>query len=231
MMQLTTVIRANLRELGRRRAALVTLFALPLAFYLARHEMLGQSTRMLSLGLGWTISALALFTTVGARSLDRRLRVAGYRIAALVVGRILAATLIGLILAGSYFVIVWIDQDLVRPLGVAGMLLLAVLIGAPLGGLVGVLLPRELEGALALLIILATQMIADPEGSLAKMLPFWSIRQLANWAIDGTGSHALTSALVHASATYGGLVAALGLLSLVRLRIHPAPLPQAARGA
>jgi hypothetical protein len=43
------------------------------------------------------------------------------------------------------------------------------------------------------------QFIADPPTLLAHLLPYWSTRELATWAVDGTGSPA--AALAHAAAT------------------------------
>lgn len=221
-MQTAAVIRATAREILRRRAALAALVALPLAFYLARHEMTGQSIRMLCLGLAWAIATLALFTTVSSRDLDRRLRVFGYRWGALTLGRLAAVILVGLTLAAAYVLLILLDQDLGRPLGVVGMLALAVLIGAPLGQLVGALLGRELEGALVLLSVLAMQMIADPDGTLAKLLPFWSIRQLGTWTVDGVDSSYLSSAVGHGAISLIVLWALVAISSGLRLRMHRA---------
>jgi hypothetical protein len=51
---MTTLVVATLsaREVGRRRAALVLVIALPFWFYLVRRDLTGQSTRMLTLGIG-----------------------------------------------------------------------------------------------------------------------------------------------------------------------------------
>lgn len=182
-MQTRAVLVATVREILRRRAALAALVALPLAFYLARHEMTGQSMRMLCLGLGWAIATLALFTTVSSADLDRRLRVVGYRWGPLVLGRLAAVTL------------------------------------------VGSLLGRELEGALVLLTVLATQMIADPDGTLAKVLPFWSIRQLGTWTVDGVDASYLGSALTHAAVTTVVLWVLVAVTSGLRLRLQQAVAP------
>ncbi|WP_106850386.1 hypothetical protein [Blastococcus sp. Marseille-P5729] len=196
MNQVRAVTRAALRELTHRRAALVVVALLPLAFYLARHELPGQSVRMLVLGLGWAVATLALFGTVGSLGLDRRLRIAGYPMRALVIGRLVAMILAGLGLSAGYLLLVTVDQDLQRTWAVGLMMLCAITVAAPLGMAVGLLLKRELEGALGLLTVLATQMIADPDGTLAKFLPFWSVRQLATYAIEETGTSYVTSGLV-----------------------------------
>jgi len=51
--------------------------------------------------------------------------------------------------------------------------------------LTATVLPRELEGALALLVVVSTQMLADPAGSIAPWLPFWSTRDQPAWSMVG----------------------------------------------
>ncbi|WP_134324154.1 hypothetical protein [Cumulibacter soli] len=220
-MQAWTIARLTVRELLRRRSVGISLIILPLAFYLARHEVSGQAVRMLVLGLGWAVATLALFTTVASLGLDRRLRVAGYRISTLIGGRLAALVFIGLVLAAAYFVIVAIDQDLDRLWAICVMMLCAITIGSVLGVVIGMLLRRELEGALVLLTILATQMIADPDGSLAKVMPFWSVRQVATYTIDEEASSYLAGGIGHGVLTLLSLGIVCAVVSVARLRIHP----------
>jgi hypothetical protein len=75
-----TVAEMTLRELARRRTVIALLLVLPLAFYLLRRDQyIGQSVRSLFIGIGWAVSTAALFSTIGARSVEPRLRLAGYR--------------------------------------------------------------------------------------------------------------------------------------------------------
>ncbi|HWK28204.1 MAG TPA: hypothetical protein VNS09_16685 [Solirubrobacter sp.] len=67
------------------------------------------------------------------------------------------------------------------------------------GSALGAVARREQDGALALFIVAGLQFIADPPTLLAHVLPFWSTRELATWAVDGTGSPA--AGLAHAAAT------------------------------
>lgn len=218
----------TLRELARRRGVLVLLALLPLAFYLARRDLQGQSVRLLTLGLGWSVSTLALFGAVAARELDLRLRVAGARVADLVLGRALAVGVVGLLLGCAYAVVVVVDQDVAHMDGVLAGLAVAVVVGGPLGAALGTVLPRELEGALALLTVLATQMLTNADDRWSVALPFWSVPEIAGYAIDSNGIDDLTAGLVHASATtlllavVGG-VAAARRLRLVRLPEPPEP--------
>ena len=137
---------------------------LPLWFYLVRHDLAGQSVRMLTLGIAWAISTLTLFVVIGARrrgpaaAADRRVgAVAGRRAAAGDEPRRRGA-------GAGYWALVAVDQDVRRPWAVGPMMLVTALVAAPFGSLVAALLPRELEGALGLLTVVAVQMLADPGG-------------------------------------------------------------------
>ena len=87
------------------------------------------------------------------------------------------------------------------------------------------MLPRELEGALALLTVLPTQMLADPAGNLAKVLPFWSAREIGTYAIDGTDGGYLARGLTHFAVAWLLLTALATVASAVRLRLVRLPAP------
>jgi hypothetical protein len=109
------VARLSAREVSRRRAVVVLVVALPLWFYLVRHDLAGQSTRMLTIGIAWAVSTLTLFVVIGSRRVDPRLRLTGAPSAALVGGRLIAMTAAGVALATAYWVLVVLDQDVARP--------------------------------------------------------------------------------------------------------------------
>lgn len=223
------VARLTLREVARRRTVVALLVLLPLAFYAARRDLQGQSVRMLALGLGWAVATLALFTASAGRAVDLRLRITGMPVGALVLGRQVAMTVAGLGLGAGYAVLVAVDQDVRRYPAVVLLLVTTVLVAAPLGAAVATVLPRELEGALALLVVLATQMIADPAGSLAKVLPLWSTREIGTYAIDPVDAGYLQRGLVHFAVT-AVLLTALSLVAgAVRLRLVTLPEPVDAR--
>lgn len=219
------VARMCLREVARRRGVLLLLVSLPLSFYLVRRDQQGQSIRMLALGLGWAVSTLALFSSSAARSVDHRLRVAGYRTRQLLLGRMLAIITCGLALAAGYGTLIALDQNVSRLWAIELILVTTVVIAAPLGALVSAFVPGDLEGALALLTVLAVQMLADPAGSVAKVLPFWSTREIGTYAIDFTGTDYLARGLTHFLVTWAILTAAAIALSAVRLRLVRLPVP------
>lgn len=225
---LWTIAGTSLRETGRRRTALLLVILLPLAFYAARSDMQGQAIRFLALGVGWAVATLALFSHVGARHLDRRLAVVGASPTTLLLGRQFALTAMGLALAGGYFGLVAATQDVRRLWAVGLLLVTTVLLAAPLGAVVSLVLPRELEGALALLAVMATQMIADPAGTLAKALPLWSTRELTGYAVDPVGSDYLRDGLAHFAVVAFLCVCAAWAAAVVRLRPMSLPEPHSA---
>jgi hypothetical protein len=220
-MQAIAIARATFRELSRRHAALVMLVVLPLAFYLARRDIPFSAVVELALGLGWAVSTLALFSTVNALELDARLRIAGFTTPAILIGRLVAVMLIGVALSAGYLVLVIVDQDVTRLDGVVLMMSCAIAVGAPLGMAIGLLLRRELEGALALLILLATQFMTNPDKLLAHSLPLWSVRGVADWTMELGGTSYLRDGLIHAGATLAVLLGVIALTSAFRLRLHP----------
>lgn len=220
-MQTLAIARASIQELRRRRSALIMLTALPLAFYLARRDIPSSAIVVLALGVGWAVATLALFSTVGSLQLDRRLRVAGFTTRAILAGRLCAVVVFGLVLSLAYLGLTLIDQDVERPGGVALMMLCAVLVGAPLGMAVGSLLRSELEGAVALLIFLATQFMTNPERIFAHLLPLWSVRGVADWAILSADTSLLIGGLLHGLVTLSILLTVIAVASGLRLRIHP----------
>ena len=213
------------REVGRRRVALALMVTLPLWFYLLRRDTEGQSIRLLALGMGWAVSALTLFVVNASRGIDPRLRLTGASTLDVIGGRLLALTGGGVVLALGYWALVLADQRPDRPWAAGLTMVLTAVIAAPLGSLVAALLPRELEGALALLSICAVQMLADPSTLAAHLMPFWSFRELGTYVVDGADSGYLWRALLHAAVTW--LICAGGTYALFawRLRLPRYPEP------
>jgi hypothetical protein len=214
-----TVAVMSSREILRRRGVLVLMIVLPLALYLVRRDLPGQSTRFLALGIGWAVSTLALFGACAARPAEIRLRLTGMPTRTLLIGRLLAVQAAGIVLAAGYFAVVALDQDVRRLWGVAVLLAVTALVAAPVGALLAALVPRELEGALALLVVVSTQMLANPDGAIAPWLPFWSSRQLATYAIDGTGTADLLTGLLHAAAVMATCLTTATAITSARLRL------------
>ena len=116
-------------------------------------------------------------------------------------------------------------SDLTRPFFAVLLLATTVLISVPLGGLVSMVISRELEGALALLSIMALQLLVDPSDAWAKALPLWSTRELTSVAIGVEGAGDATGGILHFTATMGICLLLAWTANAVRLRPVPIPPP------
>ncbi|ADB49319.1 hypothetical protein [Conexibacter woesei] len=215
-----TVGEMTLRGIVRRRLSLVLLLALPLAFYLARHSQPWQAVRFLGIGLAWATSTVALFAAIAARSAEPRLRVGGWSWRDLVAGRVGALLALGIVLAAPYFVLIAVDRPVGRIAATGLMLLVTAVTGVAVGSALGAFVARELEGALLLFIVAGMQFVADPPTLLAHLLPFWSTRELATYAIEGAAAGSLGDAFAHAAATVLICTLATVTLSARRLRLR-----------
>ncbi len=213
------VLITSLQEMSRRITALVFILLLPLAFYLVRIDVHWQAIRFLSVGIGWAVATLSLFAFIAARDLDRRLVVAGASPSSLFAGRLAAVLTVGLGLAVIYFGVVALTlDDLPRAWSVLLLLVVTVLIGAPLGAVVSLVIVRELEGALALLALMAVQLLVDPDSSYAGFMPLWSTRELTGYALDTPIANSLSDGLGHFAVTMVLCSLAAWGLSVFRLR-------------
>lgn len=219
-MNVWTIAKIGVKETLRRPLALFLVFLLPLVFYLVRLDVQWQAIRLLAIGVGWAVATLSLFSGVVSSQLDKRLCVMGARPSVLFAGRHLAQAGIGLAVSGVYFAVVATSQDVVRLPAVGLLLVTTVLICVPLGALMSFAVAKELEGALALLSIMALQLLVDPDGSKAKLLPLWSTRKISAYAIGAEDAGALREGMLHfllvfalcALAAWGASVMRLGIV-------------------
>ncbi|GAB3717484.1 hypothetical protein GCM10027598_28240 [Amycolatopsis oliviviridis] len=219
MKKVLTVAEMALRELLRRRSVLLILLLLPLLFYFSRRgDHLGQAIRFVCLGLSWALSTAALFAGSAARGMESRLRLSGYRGHHLYLGRLSALWTVGLVLSAPYFVLVLVDQHDVRYGPVALVMVLMVAVSAPFGLALSAILPRELEGTLVLLMVVGLQMMTDPSSLFARLLPFWSSREIGTYAIDHTDAGYLTRGVTHGVVSFVLLLGVVAVASGVRLR-------------
>ena len=208
----------TLRQLVRRRGVLLLLLLLPLGFYLLRRDSPGQAVRSLFLGIGWAVSTAALFATAASRDVEPRLRLGGYRPYQLYLGRLLALWAVGLGLVVPFLVLTALDVPGLRHGAVALAMLCCVAVAAPLGVLIGALLPRELEGTLLLLTAVGLQMTMDPADAAARATPFWSSREIGTYAVDHTDIGYLVRGSVHGLVYATALIGLVAVASTVRLR-------------
>lgn len=98
------------------------------------------------------------------------------------------------------------------------LLVVTVLTGAPLGAVVSLVIVRELEGALALLALMAVQLLVDPDSSYAGLMPLWSTRELTGYALDTPIANSLSDGLGHFAVTVVLCTLAAWGFSVLRLR-------------
>ncbi|GLF92723.1 ABC transporter permease [Streptomyces yaizuensis] len=208
----------TLRELTRRRSVLGLLLLVPLVFYLGRYDQTGQAVRFAALGVGFAVSTAALFSAVGARDVDPRLTLSGFRPHHLLIGRFLALLTAGLVIAGAYAVLVAVGQDVRSVPAVVAQFALTTLVAVPLGLLLGLAVPRDLEGSLLLISVIGAQMVMDPDDGAARVLPFWSTREIVTYAVDGPDAASFTAGAAHALVVAAVLAAVAAAVLSVRLR-------------
>ena len=185
------------RDLMRRHVALALLVALPLAFYLS---LLGEPDDPFTLvaagiGMGWSTAGAALFSVLAARHSDPRLVLAGYRPGELLLGRLvlLEALALALLVVVAALVVAASRPPHTGSL-LAGLALCA-WIGVPLGLAAAALLPRELEGTLAIVGVVGVNMSVPPDAALAPALPFYGAASFLHRAAGA--AEAGGDALVH----------------------------------
>jgi hypothetical protein len=199
------------RDLLRRRLALVMLALLPALFYLSvagQHIRKSQDPWNLNIaviGVAWAVGGGAFFLALSSRRVDQRMLLAGYRPAELVLGRLVLLQAFAFLIAAAYSVLF-----AARSSAAAGPLILAVavtaLIGVPLGLALAALLPRELEGTLALIGVIGIQASLPSNLAIAPALPFYGSIKLIR--VSWTSQGAILPYLLH------GLLAATLLLAL-----------------
>lgn len=214
-----TIAEMTLRDLARRRTVLALLFALPLVFYLGRRgDFTGQAIRFLLLGVGFAVTTGGLFATAAARSLEPRLRLCGYRVRELYLGRLAAVLVLGLAIAAPYLVVILLDHQVERVAAVGLALVGTVVVSAPLGMLLGSVIPRDMEGVLLLIAVMSLTWLIDPAKPEARALPWWSTREVATYAVDLADAGYLQRGLVHAAAYASLLLTATTVIAWRRLR-------------
>ncbi len=197
--QLTLLAGMTVRAIVRRRLTVALLVSMPVAFYLVTHDSIGQAVRSLAFGLSWSVSTVAFFAAVSARNLEPRLSLAGWTRAHLVIGRIGGLVSIAAALVACFTLLVGIDQATADVGGVLTMFVVTSTVAIALGTAVGALVDRELEGTLVLFFAAGLQAIINPFEGYARLLPFWSSRELATWAVDGPEIGSLSDGLIHAA--------------------------------
>ena len=206
------------RDLLRRRRSVALLALLPLLFYASQLPGQDDLDPLLAggIGIGWVAAGAALFSALGARRVDSRLVLAGYKPVELLVGRLLLLEGLMLLLAGVFGVLMVVTSRPARPTALVLALVTAGLVAVPLGLLIAALLPQELEGTMALIGVIGIEMAIQPP---PPVLPLYGPLKLMERAAGEPVSSA--GPILHA------IVAATVLLGVAlvfwRRRLPPAP--------
>ncbi len=198
------------RDLVRRYVAIALMVVLPLAFYFA---LLPSHYALLvgCIGLAWSVSAVGLFVVLASRETDPRLVLAGYRPWELLAGRWLLLEGVAAILIGAFALLF---LAISRPTATGELVLgvsLSGIVAVPLGLAIGSLLPRELEGTLAIIALVGIELTLPTDSSVAPFLPLYGSQQFLAVA---AGLHGVTPPPAPVSVSYAlAYTAALTLLA------------------
>lgn len=209
--RVTTVGETQGRDLLRRRLAMVMLLLLPALFYLSvvgEESEIGPTEEPWTLSVGvigvaWTIAGGAFFLGLSSRRVDERLTLVSYRPSELAAGRLLFLAALAAVVVAIYSSLLTVLSD-----ADSGPLVLAVastgVVAIALGLALAALLPRELEGTLALIAVVGLQASLPHDLALGVALPFHGATQLVGvaWASSG----AVLPHLLHTAAATGALL-------------------------
>lgn len=181
---------AQMRELSRRRGALVMLVLLPLLFYWTSGSDRFAPT-FATVGVGWAFSIMTLFLSLGMREISPRLGLLNFTAADQLLGRILCSLTFGVVVAGGLWLYIGRDEVILDH-GDLALSLFFSLVGSIAAGLAaGALIPREMEAMLVLIGMVGLQFVVDSETTLARVLPLYASERYSANAVgwDGTPPH------------------------------------------
>ena len=192
------------RDLRRRRVAVGLLIALPLLFYFSLLTEPEDPFVFVAGGIGmaWSVAGAALFSMLAARRIDPRLVLSGYRPHELLLGRLLLLEAFAVVLLLGFTVLIEILSPAEEPAALVVGLALAALVGVAVGLAAAAVLPRELEGTLAIVGVVGVNMSVPPNAALAPALPFYGAADFLHRAAGASdaGAEALVHALGYAAA-------------------------------
>ena len=178
------ICRAHARELYRRKLAILLLLGLPLAFYfLAGND--GLAISFATVGFGWSIAIMSLFSTQSLRAITPRLALVGFRPIEIITGRILSIASCGGIIGGLLFLFLQADDVVRSPSHLALSLGFAVVGSCTAGLAVGAISDRETETMLFLIGLVSLTLVAPSASTLAEMLPMFATDEYAWASVEG----------------------------------------------
>jgi hypothetical protein len=220
------------RDLARRALALLLLVALPVVFFVvSRASEGGHAFTAGGLGLSWAIAGASLFTALGARSVDQRLVLDGYRPVELLAAHLLLLDAAGVGLSAGFAALL-VAVSGTPDLGALVLaLVLVALIAVPLGLVLAVLVPHELEATLLLIGLIGIEMILPSGSATAGALPLGGPQALLDRAAGKAHPAAVAAALGRSVLWIVALTIVGALIWGWRTRVHrpDAPTPRAVR--
>jgi len=213
-----TVVHMQVRDLVRRRAALLLLVALPMTWYAAEATSgVGYAVGTGVLAIAWSAAAAPLFAFVGARYVDQRLVQAGCSPRSIVVGRLLALLGLSSTIAFVLGVVMLAGSRPERTGDVFLALALTVLVSTSVGWLTAAVIPRELEGTLLLIGIVGLQVSIPVSGAADLVVPYYGPLRLTDYDRSAIGP----GGPVAHSLAWSALIAVIALVLWRRhVRIH-----------
>jgi hypothetical protein len=220
------------RDLGRRWLALVLLVTLPAVFFVvSKVSSGGHAFTAGGLGLSWAIAGASLFTALGARGMDQRLVLDGYRPFELLGARLLLLDAAGVVLSALFAVLLIVVSGTPDVSGLVLALVLVALVAVPLGLVLAVLVPHELEATLLLIGLIGIEMILPSASSTVGDLPLGGPQELLDRAAGKPHPVAVATALGRSALWIVALTAVGAVIWGWRTRVHrpatPGPLPAA----
>lgn len=182
--RILAVSRAHIRELSRRKLAILMLVGLPLAFYLAAFDA-RFAISFATVGFGWSIAIISLFSTHSLRAIAPRLALIGFRSVEIVFGRLLSIGFYGIILGTPLFGFLQSDDVVLSSSHLATSMGFAFLGSCTAGLAVGALVDREMEAMLLLIGLVALTLVVDYQSFLAEILPMYATDRHAWASVDG----------------------------------------------
>jgi hypothetical protein len=184
------------RDLARRWLALVLLVALPVVFYLtSRASEGGHAFTAGGLGLSWAIAGASLFAALGARSVDQRLVFDGYHPVELLSARLLLLDSLGVLLSALFAGLLLVDSGAPDVASLVLALVFVALVAVPLGLVLAVLVPHELEATLVLIGLIGIEMILPSASPTVAALPLGGPQELLDRAAGKPHPVAIATAL------------------------------------
>jgi hypothetical protein len=211
--RLVVVAEMQGRDLMRRHVALGLLMALPVCFYLALSGHQDRAVVPGGIATAFSIGGAAIFAVQSARGVDRRLVLAGYRPAEIVLGRLVFLEVLALPLVAAVSALMAVVSKPPRPFVLGLAVELVAVTAVPFGLAVGSLLPKELEATLVLIGVVGIQLSLDSEAAIGRLLPFYGARKLLDISMGDPGS---VWGAVALSLLYATALTALALLLMAR---------------